>query len=176
MTLLTSHCFENTDPGYLNEFKIWFTVILCTFKSTTTTPPPIPFSSDSLSSKVTIFWSNCFIDIKIISCYITLACPLPLRISKHFTNHIVFIASVLLPTDKYPLLRQMQQHMTMNFRSLFWGPRGISFGRKGRISYATEFEHELEDTGEAGVSYPAFFCHMQCRISSIICHLICRWS
>lgn len=146
------------------------------FKSRHAPPPFILFSSDSLRSKVTILWSHCFIDIKIISSYITLACPLPLRILKHFTNHIVFIASALLPSDKYPLLRQMQQHMAMNFRGLFWGPRGISFSRKGRISYATEFEHELKDTGEAGVSYPASFCCMQCRISSIIWHLICGCS
>ena len=95
----------------------------------------------------------------------TLACLLMKRISKHFTNHIVFIASALLPTDKYPLLRQLQQHIAMNFRGLFGGPREISFGREGRISHATEFEHELEDTGETGVSYPASFCHMWCRIS-----------
>lgn len=54
MMLLTSHYFENTIPGNFSECKTWCTVILGMFK---TTPPPHPllFSSDSLSSKVTMF-------------------------------------------------------------------------------------------------------------------------
>lgn len=121
MTLITSYCFEKKISENFSEAKIWFTVILGTFKSPLylNPPPPIMYSFDNLSNKVAIFWSHCFIDTTIIPSYMTPTCPSPQRISKHFINHIVIIKISLLPTDKYPLLRLMQPLMVVNFRGLF---------------------------------------------------------